>query len=144
MEDRPVLDQLNLVVRNMDEMAAFYEHLRMDLAPSPPEWAAHHRNTEPAPGLHFDLDSPGFAATWNEGWPAGQHGVVIGFRLSTRDGVDALFDRLVDAGHQIQQPPYDAFFGCRYAVVTDPDGNAVGLMSPRDPNLVCRAQPPGT
>jgi uncharacterized glyoxalase superfamily protein PhnB len=144
VEDQPMLDQLNLVVKNMDEMAAFYEHLGMDLAQSPPGWAAHHRNTEPTPGLHFDLDSPEFAATWNEGWPADQHGVVIGFRLSTRNGVDALFDRLVDAGHQVQQSPYDAFFGCRYAVVSDPDGNAVGLMSPRDPDLVRRATPPAT
>jgi hypothetical protein len=27
----------------------------------------------------------------------------------------------------------DAFFGARYAVVLDPDGNAVGLMGPTDP-----------
>jgi hypothetical protein len=79
VEDRPVLDQLNLVVKNMAEMAAFYEHLGLDLAQSPPGWAAHHRNTEPAPCLHLDLDSPEFAATWNAGWPADQHGVVIGF-----------------------------------------------------------------
>jgi hypothetical protein len=79
VEDRAVLDQLNLVVENMDEMAAFYEHLGLDLAQSPPGWAAHHRNTEPAPGLHFDLDSPEFAATWNEGWPAGRRGWSSGF-----------------------------------------------------------------
>ncbi len=120
----------------MDEMARFYEHLGMDLSQGPPAWQAHHRNTTPAPGLDFDLDSSTFAATWNEGWAPDQHGVVIGFRLSTRSGVDDLFARLVAAGYQAQQPPYDAFFGCRYAVVTDPDGNAVGLMSPRDPNRV--------
>ena len=144
LEDRPVLDQLNLVVKNMDEIAAFYEHLGMDLAQSPPGWQAHHRNTEPAPGLHFDLDSSAFAATWNEGWPPDHHGVVIGFRLSTRSGVDDLFARLIEAGHEAQQHPYDAFFGCRYAVVQDPDGNAVGLMSPRDPDLVRAPEPPSS
>jgi hypothetical protein len=30
------------------------------------------------------------------------------------------------------QVPYDAFWGARYAIVADPDGNEVGLMSPRD------------
>ena len=33
-----------------------------------------------------------------------------------------------------QQEPYDAFWGARYAIVEDPDGNAVGLMSPIDPD----------
>jgi len=36
------------------------------------------------------------------------------------------------AGPPEWAPPYDAFWGSRFAVVTDPDGNAVGLMSPRD------------
>ena len=144
MKDRPVLDQVNLVVKNMEEMAQFYEHLGMDLTQGPPGWQAHHRNTEPAPGLHFDLDSSAFAATWNEGWPAEQHGVVIGFRLSTRSGVDDLCARLVEAGYGVQQHPSDAFFGCRYAVVTDPDGNAVGLMSQRDPDLVRTPELPNT
>jgi uncharacterized glyoxalase superfamily protein PhnB len=30
------------------------------------------------------------------------------------------------------QRPYDAFWGGRFAVVADPDGNEVGLMSPID------------
>ena len=33
----------------------------------------------------------------------------------------------------MQQEPYDAFWGARYAVVSDPDGNGVGIMSPIDP-----------
>lgn len=91
MDDRPVLDQLNLVVKNMDEMAQFYEHLGVELAQGPPGWEEHHRNTESTSGLHFDLDSAPFASTWNQGWQPDQHGVVIGFRLSTRPGVDELF-----------------------------------------------------
>jgi uncharacterized glyoxalase superfamily protein PhnB len=44
------------------------------------------------------------------------------------------------AGYGSQQPPYDAFWGSRYAIVEDPDGNAVGLMSPVDPTR--RSTPP--
>jgi hypothetical protein len=33
------------------------------------------------------------------------------------------------------QPPYDAFWGARYAIVEDPDGIAVGLMSPISPDF---------
>ena len=58
---------------------------------------------------------------------------VLGFRVATREAVDALYGRMTAAGHRGQQPPYDAFWGARYAVVEDPDGNAVGIMSPVDP-----------
>jgi predicted enzyme related to lactoylglutathione lyase len=30
-------------------------------------------------------------------------------------------------------PPWDAFWGSRYAIVADPDGNHVGIMSPSEP-----------
>ncbi len=40
----------------------------------------------------------------------------------------------------MQQDPYDAFWGARYAVVSDPDGNGVGIMSPPDPAM--RTAPP--
>ena len=33
------------------------------------------------------------------------------------------------------QPPHDAFWGARYAIVEDPDGIAVGLMSPISPDF---------
>lgn len=33
-------------------------------------------------------------------------------------------------GYLGRQPPFDAFWGARYAIVADPDGNDVGLMSP--------------
>lgn len=39
---------------------------------------------------------------------------------------------LVAAGHRGRLEPYDAFFGARYAMVDDPDGHAIGLMSPID------------
>ena len=34
------------------------------------------------------------------------------------------------AGYHRHQRPYDGFWGARYAIVDDPDGNAAGLMSP--------------
>ena len=106
----------------------------------PPPWSDDHRSARTGQGLDFDLDSSTFAAQWNGGWPTGKTGVVIGFRLPTRDVVDATHDDLVGAGYVSQQSPYDAFWGARYAVVEDPDGNSVGLMSPID--LAKRSAPP--
>jgi predicted lactoylglutathione lyase len=133
-DDGPVLDQINLVVHDMDSMSAFYQRLGFEIRFPPGPWAAHHRNTESAGRVDVDLDSGVFASMWNTGWAPDRAGVVIGFRVSSRQAVDDLYDELVAEGHVGQQPPYDAFWGARYAVVEDPDGNAVGLMSPADPS----------
>jgi uncharacterized glyoxalase superfamily protein PhnB len=54
--------------------------------------------------------------------------------------VDQLVEALAVDGAAVQQRPYDAFWGARYAIVSDPDGNAVGIMSPVDPSR--RSEPP--
>ena len=138
MRERPVLDQLNIVVTDMEAMAGFYERLGVDLAPVTEEWAAwgrHHRNAVRGDGAHVHLDSSSFTSQWDRGWRAGRTGVVIGFSVSSRDAVDALCAELTTAGYSCEQAPYDAFWGARYAVMTDPDGNSVGLMSPSDPAM---------
>jgi uncharacterized glyoxalase superfamily protein PhnB len=86
-------------------------------------------------GIDLDFDSQEFAQQWNTGWtPRSGGGMgVLGFGLPSREAVDSLFADVTHAGYKSQQPPFDAFWGARYAVVEDPDGNAVGLMSPIDP-----------
>ena len=49
---------------------------------------------------------------------------------TTRDDVDARYADLTGAGYTGIQSPFDAFWGARYAIVADPDGTHVGLMSP--------------
>jgi catechol 2,3-dioxygenase-like lactoylglutathione lyase family enzyme len=141
---RPVLDQINLVVRDMDAMVSFYERLGVEVMPTYAPWDRHHRTVSTPDGLDFDLDSTGFAGQWNQGWPTGRTGPVMGFGLPTRAAVDASYSDLTGAGYAGQQPPCDAFWGARYAVVSDPEGNAVGLMSPIDPNRKSEAPTPPT
>lgn len=131
--DGPVLDQINLVVRDMDAMTEFYEKLGVEIATTDPPWDRHHRTASTPGGLDFELDSTSSAQLWDEGWTPDRTGVVIGFRMPSREAVDNTYDDLVAAGYAGEQPPYDAFFGARYAVVRDPDDNSVGLMSPIDP-----------
>ncbi|MGQ0623985.1 MAG: VOC family protein [Sporichthyaceae bacterium] len=138
---RASLKQINLVVEDMEAMTAFYARLGLNIPAGPAEWAPHHRSAEGADGVHLDLDSQAFAAVWDRGWPSETSGVVLGFQVSARADVDTLYEQLTAAGAKIHQPPYDAFWGARYAVVVDPDGSAVGLMSPIDPAMRS-AQPP--
>ena len=138
--ERPILDQINLVVNDMDASLAFYRRLGVDLPEYQPEWDAHHRSAKIGGGLDFDLDSAVFASQWNEGsrGPA----CVIGFKVSSSEAVDALFADLTAAGYTGQQAPYDAFWGARYAIVQDPDGNPVGLMGPISASLRRDVEPP--
>ena len=140
MDDRPVLDQINLVVRNMGPVVEFYRLLGVEIDEPSAPWDEHHRTVEAAGGLDLDIDSCRFATQWNEGWPDDHSGAVLGFRVIERDTVDAIYTRLTAAGYPGQQPPYDAFWGARYAVVADPDGNSVGIMSRVDNER--RTRPP--
>jgi catechol 2,3-dioxygenase-like lactoylglutathione lyase family enzyme len=137
----PVLAQLNLVVADMAASVAFYRRLGLTVDQSHP-FAAHHLEVTMPGGFTLELDSIEFAKRWDVGW-RGQAGTarnVIGFNLPSRERVDGLYQELTKAGYAGQQPPCDAFWGARYAVVEDPDGNPVGLMSPIDPAR--RSTPP--
>jgi catechol 2,3-dioxygenase-like lactoylglutathione lyase family enzyme len=136
MSDRPVFNQINLVVRDMAAMVEFYERLGIPIEPMIEPYAAHHRTFAPSAvvdGFDFDLDSEAFVPQWNAGWPDDQTGPVLGFRLGSAEAVDATYADLTGAGYSGQQPPHDGLMGARYAVVCDPDGNSVGLMGPIDP-----------
>ncbi len=137
-----VFDQLNIVVRDMDAAVDFYRRLGIEIPETQPEWQAHHRNASTVGEVALELDSTAFTPQWNAGWPASRPGVVVGFRVATREDVDDLYAELTGAGHVGQQAPYDAFWGARYAIVEDPSGNAVGLMSPVDPARRSRPSPP--
>src|SRR5450432_2324273 len=93
MDERPVLDQVNLVVRDMDASAAFYRSLGLAIPDLDPAWDDEHRSCEVPGGVDFDLDSESFASMWDAGWPGsgGRGGVVLGFRVSTRAAVDTLY-----------------------------------------------------
>jgi len=65
---------------------------------------------------------------------------VLGFEVPDRPEVDRLYGELTAAGATPQQAPYDAFWCARFAVVADPEGNAIALTSPLDP--AHRSAPP--
>jgi catechol 2,3-dioxygenase-like lactoylglutathione lyase family enzyme len=138
-DSQPVLDQLNLVVRDMEATLAFYRRLGLHI-PDTSVWraagGAHHVEVTMPNGLHLEFDSAALSRRYNAGWrepAAGDGRAVIGFKLPSRAAVDERYADLTRGGYTGRQSPYDAFWGARYAIVADPDGNDVGLMSPIDP-----------
>lgn len=123
---------LNLVVGDMAASVEFYR--RLGVAVDGEDAAGPHVALRMPGGLSLELDTAESARLWHAGWRAdpASVGVVIGFALPSRDAVDEHYDALTAAGHVGRQPPFDTFWGARYAIVADPDGNDVGLMSPID------------
>jgi uncharacterized glyoxalase superfamily protein PhnB len=97
-----------------------------------PRFQIHHRAAQVPDGADLHFDSTEFAHHWAKGWTTGAR-VVVGFKVASREEVDAIYSDLTGAGCRGQHEPYDAFWGARYAIIEDPDGNAAGIMSPVDP-----------
>jgi len=138
MAEGPVLDQFNLVVSDMEASVAFYRRLGLEIPEGAGAWGPHHRGLSMPGGVTLELDSTRFASTWDRGWRGGMG--VLGVKVSSREAVDERYEALTRAGYRSQAAPHDAFWGARYAIVEDPDGNPVGIMSPTDPAL--RSPPP--
>jgi catechol 2,3-dioxygenase-like lactoylglutathione lyase family enzyme len=134
MVSKAQLNQLNLITSDMAAAIAFYRRLGLDVEDKHP-FAAHHVAIKMPNGFLLEIDSVEFVKRWNPGWHAepGSSRNVVGFGLPSREAVDRLYEQLVQAGYRGQHGPHDAFWGARYAIVEDPDGNSVGLMSPIDP-----------
>lgn len=61
--------------------------------------------------------------------PLGGPSNTLEFRLASPAAVDAKHAELTGAGYRGLREPFDAPWGARVAAVTDPDGNAVGLVA---------------
>jgi uncharacterized glyoxalase superfamily protein PhnB len=136
-DDPPKLAQLNMVVGDMSASLDFYRRL----GAAAPDNGPHVELSLPD-GFSLELDTADSARLWHAGFRAdpATGRVVIGFALPSREAVDARYAELTAAGYTGRQPPFDAFWGGRYAIVADPDGNDVGLMSPVDESM--RSWPP--
>lgn len=126
----PRLDLIGIVVSDMARSLAFYRALGLDL---PPEADAEgHVETTLPGGLRLAWDTEAVIRSFEPGWeaPSGGGRIGLAFLCDSPAEVDATFARLVEMGYDGHRAPWDAFWGQRYAVVHDPDGNGVDLFAP--------------
>lgn len=123
------LDAIGIVVKDISSALRFYRLLELDF-PEETGGEDHVEASLPS-GLRIMLDTEelvkGFLPDWKE--PVGQR-IGLAFLCDSPAGVDATYQRIVDAGYQGKTAPWDAFWGQRYAQVSDPDGNSVDLFAP--------------
>lgn len=107
----------------------FYRKLGID---TPEDAAAQpHVEAELPGGLRIAFDTVETILSFKKDWtpPEGGHRINLAFECDTPADVDRIHDELVAAGHPSKLAPFDAFWGQRYAVVADPDGNPVDLYA---------------
>lgn len=132
-ESAPDLHMLNVIVGDMSASLDFYRRLGVVVTGNAATAGEHVQLRMPG-GFSLELDTADSAGIWHAGWRAdpASVSVVIGFSLPTREAVDERYAELTSVGYRGRQQPFDAFWGARYAIVADPDGHDVGLMSPVD------------
>lgn len=121
-------DMIGMVVRDMAAALRFYRMLGLEI-PSGVEGEPHVEVITPN-GYRIAWDTlemmKGLEPDWVE--PVG-HRMALAFKCDSPAEVDALYRRVVAAGYQGHKEPWDAFWGQRYAVVVDPDGNHVDIFA---------------
>jgi uncharacterized glyoxalase superfamily protein PhnB len=133
--EKPAFNQVNIVAGDFGRSFDFYRRLGVAFAEPVTDHSGEpfHANGKTSNGLGFELDRPVFAQVWNQGWTKRSDLVgrmVLGFGVASREEVDQLYAELTSAGHPGLAPPHDAFWGARYAILENPNGIAVGVMSP--------------
>jgi uncharacterized glyoxalase superfamily protein PhnB len=127
----PRLHLVDLVPHDYEATLAFYRRLGAEVEDGPGGEIRHaHIHYE---GIDIHVDNEPLAALYNSSWRSGdQVRVVLGWLVAAREDVDATYADMTAAGYMVVQCPYDAFWGARYAIVGDPDGLHVGIMSPSE------------
>jgi catechol 2,3-dioxygenase-like lactoylglutathione lyase family enzyme len=126
----PRIDAIGIVVADMGKALAFYRRLGLDI----PESADAEPHAEAAlpGGLRLLFDTIDTVRSFDPDWtpPRGSQRMGLAFRCDSPEEVDRAYTALVDAGYDGHKEPWDAFWGQRYAVIRDPDGNGVDLFAP--------------
>ena len=123
------LDVVGIVVGDMARSLAFYR--RLGLAIPPEADAEPHVEVDLPGGLRIAWDTVETIHSFDPSWtpPTGGHRIALSFLCDHPAEVDATFASLTAAGYRAHLPPWDAFWGQRYAVILDPDGNAIDLFA---------------
>jgi Predicted lactoylglutathione lyase len=121
------LDAIGIVAKDLSVSVRFYQMLGLHF----PELKGDEQHVEAvsSSGLRVMLDSEELMKTikpWVQ--PSGQR-MTLAFAFDNPAAVDEIYARFVEAGFRGEKEPWNAFWGQRYAIVLDPDGNAVDLFA---------------
>ncbi|WP_029192808.1 VOC family protein [Paenibacillus harenae] len=121
------LDMVGVVVQDMKKALDFYRVLGLDI----PESADAEQHVEVHQnGIRLGFDTQEIAKGVYGSWdaPSG-HRIELAFLCDSRESLNELYAKIVQSGYVGHREPWDAFWGQRYAIVQDPDGNLISLFA---------------
>ena len=127
------LDVVGMVVEDMARSLAFYRRLGLAVPPEA-DSQPHVEATLPG-GIRLAWDTIATIRSFDPDWApptGGGNRMSLAFRFETPAEVNSAYEELTAQGYTGHKPPWDAFWGQRYAEVADPDGNTVDLFAPSD------------
>lgn len=123
----PELNAIGITVADLRRSMLFYRLLGLDLPDDPAE--GHVEATMPN-GTRLMLDTEEVARSFLPAWTRTDgNQVSLAFECASSTEVDEVYARVVAAGFEGEQEPWDAFWGQRYALLGDPDGVRVNLYA---------------
>ena len=126
---KPTFDAVGIVVSDMAASLAFYRLLGLDFPPDAD--GEGHVEAVTTGGIRIMFDTEDVIRSFDPGWTpsSGRGRVGLAFRCDSPAAVDRVVQAATDASYPVHLEPWDAFWGQRYAVLVDPDGNHVDLFA---------------
>jgi uncharacterized glyoxalase superfamily protein PhnB len=121
----PQLDAIGIVSSDLGRTRTFYRLLGIEFG----DGDDHVEATMPN-GLRLMVDAEHVILSFRPDWTrATGNQVALAFACGSPAEVDELYARVVDSGFEGEKEPWDAFWGYRYALLSDPDGVPVDLFA---------------
>jgi uncharacterized glyoxalase superfamily protein PhnB len=125
----PQLAAFGIVAADMGRSVGFYRLLGVEVDDAPAE-PTHHEATLPN-GVRLMWDTEDVIRSFEPHWRRAEGTTLaLAFECGSPAEVDETYRRVVEAGFAGRKEPWDAFWGQRYAQVSDPDGTPVDLFAP--------------
>ena len=121
----PQLDGIGIVSSDLGRTRAFYALLGIEFG----DGDDHVEATMPN-GLRLMCDTEEVLRSFRPDWSrADGNQTALAFACESPAEVDEVYARVVAAGFASEKEPWDAFWGMRYAQLSDPDGVPVDLFA---------------
>lgn len=130
MKEQPNLLGVYLFVRDLSAALAFYRMLGLQIEEVSDDFA----RATMSNGATLEFGTAALTRSYDPNWqePNLPGTNTINFELASREAVDAMYEKLTGAGYTAHLAPCDPPWEARFAIVDDPNGNIVGLHSPRN------------
>jgi catechol 2,3-dioxygenase-like lactoylglutathione lyase family enzyme len=128
------LDAVGVIVSDLRRAVRFYRMLGAPFPEGAEESEHGHAEAQLEGGLRLLLDTEESIRSFDPGWrrATGSPSSSVAFHCTSPAAVDELYAQALEAGGVGHKEPWDAFWGQRYALLRDPDGNAVDLYADLD------------